>query len=84
VHAKSDEQVIAVEISLRQCYGQRQNIIKTAFSGLLVAQNPNDEPASKLLERIRSERHSTVGTVGKLKSGKQATESTTQVSSTRS
>ena len=34
----------------------RQSILKQAFSGQLVAQDPNDEPASVLLERIRAER----------------------------
>ena len=32
-----------------------QSILKKAFSGQLVAQDPNDEPASILLDRIRSE-----------------------------
>ncbi|MBK9577818.1 MAG: hypothetical protein IPO40_12135 [Fibrobacteres bacterium] len=35
---------------------QRKNILKAAFSGQLVPQDPNDEPASVLLERIRAER----------------------------
>lgn len=34
----------------------RKSILKKAFSGQLVAQNPNDEPASFLLERIKAER----------------------------
>ena len=34
----------------------RQSILRSAFSGKLVPQNPNDEPASVLLERIRAER----------------------------
>ena len=34
----------------------RQSILKRAFHGQLVAQNTSDEPASMLLERIRSER----------------------------
>ena len=34
----------------------RQSILKTAFDGRLVDQNPNDEPASRLIERIRVER----------------------------
>ena len=34
----------------------RQSVLKKAFSGQLVAQDPNDEPASVLLERIKAER----------------------------
>lgn len=34
----------------------RQSILKRAFDGRLVAQDPNDEPASVLLERIQAER----------------------------
>lgn len=34
----------------------RQSILKAAFSGQLVPQDPDDEPASKLLERIAAER----------------------------
>ena len=34
----------------------RQSILKDAFSGKLVPQDPTDEPASKLLKRIQAER----------------------------
>lgn len=34
----------------------RQSILKKAFSGQLVPQDPNDEPASVLLERIAREK----------------------------
>ena len=34
----------------------RQSILKKAFEGRLVPQDPNDEPAEKLLERIKAEK----------------------------
>ena len=46
----------AVRISLRQSAAQRKNILRAAFSGQLVPQDPNDEPAGVLLERIRASR----------------------------
>lgn len=42
--------------ALRQSTAQRKNLLKAAFSGQLVPQDPNDEPASALLARIRAER----------------------------
>ena len=45
-----------MEFSIKQAAAQRQNILRAAFSGQLVAQDPHDEPASALLERIRAER----------------------------
>lgn len=45
-----------VGFSLKQAAAQRQNILRAAFAGQLVPQDPNDEPASILLERIRTER----------------------------
>ena len=54
-------QELAVARSLEQAAAQRKNILKAAFSGLLVSQDPNDEPASKLLARILAQRSSNTG-----------------------
>lgn len=51
-----DQLEITIANSLQQSEALRQSILKKAFSGQLVPQHPDDEPASLLLERIRSER----------------------------
>ena len=44
------------ETELNRAASLRQSILKDAFSGKLVPQDPSDEPAEKLLERIRAGR----------------------------
>lgn len=51
-----DELEATIEKNLARCARLRQSILKMAFEGRLVPQDPNDEPASVLLERIRCER----------------------------
>lgn len=49
-----DKIEVIIESSLQQAEALRLSIIKKAFEGKLVPQDPNDEPAEKLLERIRA------------------------------
>jgi len=45
-----------VDTLLQQFYQMKNSILKQAFEGRLVPQDPNDEPAQILLERIQQER----------------------------
>ena len=47
-----------MDANLKRSARLRQGILKRAFEGRLVPQDPTDEPAEKLLERIRRERKS--------------------------
>ena len=51
-----DQLELTIITSLQQSEALRQSILKKAFAGLLVPQDPHDEPASKLLARIKAER----------------------------
>jgi type I restriction enzyme, S subunit len=50
-HLESD-----LETRLTSTQALRQSILRHAFTGQLVSQDPNDEPASELLKRIAAER----------------------------
>ena len=49
-----------IDLALKRAETLRQAILKKAFAGQLVPQDPRDEPASALLDRIRTEREQTV------------------------
>ena len=51
-----DQLVAEVESQLLKTDALRQSILKTAFAGQLVAQDPGDEPASVLLDMIKAEK----------------------------
>ena len=44
-----------IEANLARAEALRQSILKKAFSGQLVPQDPNDEPAATLLRRMRAD-----------------------------
>ena len=52
----ADEVEKTITAELKRAEQLRQSILKRAFSGKLVPQDPNDEPASVLLERIKAEK----------------------------
>lgn len=56
----ADDQSAAINRSLAYSAAQRQNVLRAAFRGELVSQDPNDEPAIALLARLRAERGETV------------------------
>jgi type I restriction enzyme S subunit len=51
-----DKLEATVEVNLKQATAMRQSILRQAFSGQLVPQDPDDEPADLLLKRINEEK----------------------------
>lgn len=52
-----DEVETEIETDLKRASRLRQSLLKRAFEGRLVPQDPNDEPAEKLLDKIRVARN---------------------------
>jgi type I restriction enzyme S subunit len=49
-----------IDASLAQADALRQSILKRAFEGKLVPQDPNDPPAAELLEQIKADKESAI------------------------
>lgn len=56
VFGKIEALKVKCETELKRSSSLRQSILKDAFAGRLVAQDPTDEPASELLARIAAEK----------------------------
>ena len=54
--SQADALIFQIEGHLKKAEALRQSTLKRAFSGQLVAQDPGDEPASFLLDRIKAEK----------------------------
>ena len=61
------ERRLSVVAALARARRLRQAVLKQAFEGRLVEQDPDDEPASVLLERIRAQREARTPARGKQK-----------------
>jgi type I restriction enzyme S subunit len=52
--SRVDQLEMEIDLQLKKADTLRQSILKNALSGVLVSQDPNDEAASALLERLRN------------------------------
>ncbi len=60
-----DAMTAEIDRALKRSAALRRSILEQAFSGKLVPQDPSDEPASVLLERIRAERAAAESAIGR-------------------
>lgn len=75
--SRIDKAVEEIDVQLAKATVLRQSILNRAFSGQLVAQNPSDEPASVLLDRIRADGAQVTKRGTPRKTGKRRTPETT-------
>ncbi|WP_107806343.1 restriction endonuclease subunit S [Nodularia spumigena] len=71
IFSVTDQLEKTVDTNIKRAEKLRQSILKQAFTGQLVPQDPNDEPAEKLLERIKAEKAKQVTTKSKKKTKSQ-------------
>lgn len=67
-----------LDSELKRAHLLKQSILQKAFSGELVPQDPNDEPASVLLERIKAEKEEELAKVKANKAPKKPTKRKTK------
>ena len=58
--SRCDQLAADIDTEIMKSVALRQAILKKAFAGQLIPQDPHDEPASVLLDRIRAEREKAV------------------------
>lgn len=73
INSKLEEDL---EQNLKRAEALRQSILKKAFSGQLVPQDPDDEPASVLLDRIAKEKEEAAAKAKKAKAAKKKPKTT--------
>ncbi|MDZ8241997.1 MAG: restriction endonuclease subunit S [Nostoc sp. ChiQUE01a] len=76
IFSVADQLEKTIDTNLKRADKLRQTILKQAFEGKLVPQDPSDEPAEKLLERIQAEKAKQVTTKTKKKTKSEPKSST--------
>lgn len=75
----ASEQEKIIQDVIAKCEKLQQSLLAKAFRGELVAQDPNDEPASVLLERIKAQREAEAAAKKPAKRGRKKKADTAQL-----